>query len=73
MQDEDRVSKGDTTDNQCSSSIWNRMRDTAVPVEQKPNFKVDLRVEGIPKDVILKDEEQTKQIKQSFCDDLKKW
>ena len=57
------------------------MRDTAVPVEQKPNFKVHLRVEGVPEDVILKDEEQMKQINEtveklkdgstSVLDDLK--
>ena len=41
------------------------MRDTAVPVEQKPNFKVHLRVEGVPEDVILKDEEQMKQINET--------
>ena len=58
---ENMRNEGDTTDNQCSSSIWKRMRDTALPVEQKPNFKVDLR-EGVPEDVILEDEEQMKQI-----------
>ena len=41
------------------------MRDTAVPVEQKPNFKVDLRVEGVSEDVILKDEGQMKQINET--------
>ena len=59
------MNNGDTTDNECSSSIWKRMRDTAVPVEQKPNFKVHLRVEGVPEDVILKDEEQMKQINET--------
>ena len=60
-----RGNNGDTTDNECSSSIWKRMRDTAVLVEQKPNFKVHLRVEGVPEDVILKDEEQMKQINET--------
>ena len=65
MQDEDRVNKGDTTDNQYSSSICERMRDTEVSVEQKPKFKADLRVEGVPEDVILKDEEPMKQINET--------
>ena len=64
-QDEDRGNKGDTTDNHYSSSIWEQMRDIGVPVEQKPKFKVDLRVEGVLEDVILKDEEQMKQINET--------
>ena len=82
MQDENRRNEGDTTDNQYSSSIWKRMRDTEVPVEQKNKFKVDSPVGGVPQDAILKDEEQMKQINEtvetlkdgskSVRDDLKK-
>ena len=44
VQDEDMGNKGDTTDNQCSSSIWKRMRDTAVSVEQ--NLPEGCHLEG---------------------------
>ena len=38
---------------------------TEVSVEQKPKFKADLRVEVVTEDVILKDEEQMKQINET--------
>ena len=41
------------------------MRDTEVSVQQEPKFKVDLRVEGVPEDVIVKDEERMKQINET--------
>ena len=31
-------------------------------VDKKPKFEIDLRVEGVPGDAILKDEEQMKEI-----------
>ena len=46
MQNEDRVNKGDTTDNQCSPSIWKQMRDTESSVGERPKFEIGLRVEG---------------------------
>ena len=41
----------DTTDNQ--------MRDAS---EESPEFEIDLRLEGVPQDAILKDEKQMKEI-----------
>ena len=81
MTDDDRGNMDDTTDSQHSSSIWERMRDSEVSVEQKPQIKVELRVGVVFEDVILQDEEQIKQINETFeklkdgsksvCDDLK--
>ena len=60
------------------------MRDTASFFEEKPKFEIDLRVEGVSQDAILKDGEQMKEInktleklKRGSCtksirDDLKK-
>ena len=42
------------------------MRDTEVSVEQKPDLKVHLQMEGVPEDVILNDEEQMMQINETF-------
>ena len=47
----------------CSSSIRSSSVNTRTTLLNKnPNFKVDLRVEGVPENVIFKDEEQMKQI-----------
>ena len=43
------------------------MRSTEVPVEkEEPEFKVDLRIEGIAQDVILEDEEKCVKFKKSL-------
>ena len=84
MQDEGWRNKDDTTDAQCSTSVGQLSRDTETPVAQKPKFEIDLRVEGVPQNVISKDEEQMKEINKtsekltsnsctkSIRDDLKK-
>ena len=35
-------------------------------VEGKPEFEIDLRVEGVPDDVILKDEERMEEINEKL-------
>ena len=35
-------------------------------VEGKPDFEIDLRVEGVPDDVILKDEERMEEINEKL-------
>ena len=76
MQNEDWETKDDTTDKQ--------IRDTALLVEERSEFEIHLRAEGVPQDDILKDEEQMKEINKtseklksststkSIRDDLKK-
>ena len=62
----DRENKGDTTDNQCSPSIWKQMRDTESSVKERPKFETDVRVEGVPQDAILEDEGQMKDINKTL-------
>ena len=60
VQNEDRENKGDTTEN--SVLTGKPVRDTASSVEEQPTFEIDLRVEEVSQDAILKDEEQMKKI-----------
>ena len=66
MQDEEEEIKGNTTDTQFSTSIWKQMRDTEALVDEKPEFEIDLRVEGVPQGAILKHEEQMKEISEKL-------
>ena len=55
--------QGGPTDNPEPPSIWKQKRSAESPVEKKaPEFKVDLRIEGIAQDVIQKDEERMDKI-----------
>ena len=52
--------RGYTTDDLiCTRKL---VRDSEPVDDKKPKFEIDLRVEGVPQDVILKDEEQMKEI-----------
>ena len=44
-----------------SSTFRKLERNSVSPVDKKPEFENDLRVEGVPQDAILKDEEQMKE------------
>ena len=44
-----------------SSTFRKLERNSVSPVDKKPEFEIDLRVEGVPQDAILKDEEQMKE------------
>ena len=64
--------QGIPTDNPEPVSIWKQMRSAESLVEkEEPEFKVDLRIEGIAQDVILKDEERMGNI-QEVVDNLRK-
>ena len=59
MQRVQREEQGNPTDNPELPSARKLERSTESPVEkQEPEFQVDLRIEGIAQDVILKDEER---------------
>ena len=76
MKIEDGEIKNDTTDDQCSTSNWKQMQDTESSVEEKPKLEIDLRVERVLQDAILKDEEQMEEVSEklekSIRDELKK-
>ena len=55
-----REEQGTPTDNPELLSVKKLMRGTVE--EEDPEFKVDLRIEGIAQDVILEDEERNGQI-----------
>ena len=61
-----RAVKGNTTDDQTSSG--KTVRYSVSPVDNKPQFEIDLRVEGISQDAILRNGSCTKSIR----NDLKK-
>ena len=51
--------QGTPTDNPERWSIWKQMRGAESTVEkEEPELKVDLGIEGIAQDVIVKDEER---------------
>ena len=52
--------KSNTTKDPGSSSFRKLERNSVSLVDKKPKCEIDLRVVGVPKDVILKDEEQMK-------------
>ena len=52
--------QGYTTDDQTSSG--KPVRNAVSLVDKKPQFEIDLRMEGVLQDAILKDEEQMKEI-----------
>ena len=53
--------KGDTTVAQLSSGIWKQMRDLEKVV--KPSeIEIDLRMDGIPQEAILRDKQHMKEI-----------
>ena len=54
VQNEGWENKGHTLETQFSTGIWKQMRDTASSVEERPEFEIDLRVEGVSQDAILK-------------------
>ena len=58
--------KVETTDNQCSAGVRKQMQNTESSDEEKPRFEIDLRVEGVLEDVILKDEEQMKEVNEKL-------
>ena len=54
---------GTPTDNPETPCTWKQMRSAESPVEkEEPEFKVDLRIEGIAQDVIPEDEERMDNI-----------
>ena len=54
--------QGDPTEDSETSHSWKRTARSELSVGEKPEFKVDLRIEGIAHDVILPDEERMGQI-----------
>ena len=56
-----REMKVETADEQCSTDIWKQIANSESSVEE-PEIEMDLRVEGVPEDVILKDEERMEEI-----------
>ena len=51
--------RGCTTDDQTSTRRF--VRDPELAVEKKPQFEIDLRVEGVSQDAILHDEAKMKE------------
>ena len=51
---------GCTTDDQTGT--WRLVRDPGPVAEKKPQFEIDLRVEGVSQDAILQDGEKVKEI-----------
>ena len=47
-------------------SIWKQLRDTASSLEERPKFEIDLRVDGVSQDAILKHKEQMKEINETL-------
>ena len=66
MKIEDGKIKNDTTENQCSTITWIQMQDTESSIEEKPKIKIDLRVEEVRQDAILKDEEHMKEVNENL-------
>ena len=75
VQDQEKKIKIETTDNQCSTDVWKQMKDTNQNQRHlhrnhllKKNLisKSSLRVEGVPDEVILKDEEHMKEINEKL-------
>ena len=56
----------ETTDNRCSTGVWKQMQNTESADEEKPRFEIGLQEEGVLEDVILKDEEQRKEINEKL-------
>ena len=55
---ENRDVKSNTTEDPGSSSFKKLGRNSVSPVDKKPKFEIDLRVERVPQVVTWKDEEQ---------------
>ena len=66
VETENRDVKGNTTEDPGSSGFRKLERNSVSPVDKKPKFEIDLRLEGVPQDAILKDEEQLKEINQKL-------
>ena len=49
-----------------TSEATQRMIRLEPTVEKKPQFEIDLRVEGVSQDSILQDEERMKEINEKF-------
>ena len=49
------------TEDPGSTSFRKLERNSVSPVNTEPKFEIDLRVEGVPQDAILKDEEHMKE------------
>ena len=61
-----KENQGTPTDNPEPPSIWKHMRSAELLVEKEdPEFSVDLSIERIAQDVILKDEERMEQIQKA--------
>ena len=56
MSDQEREIQRETTDEQCPTGVWKQITNTRSSVEEKPKFEIDLLVEGVLEDVILKHE-----------------
>ena len=54
--------KGNTTEDPGLSTSKRLVRNSVSLVDKKPQFEIDLRVEGVSQDAILQDEEQMKEI-----------
>ena len=72
VQREQREEQGNPTDKPELLRARKLERRAESTVEKKPEFKVDLRIEGIAQDVILKDEERMGKI-QAAVEKQKKW
>ena len=62
MKEEFGEDAGKPTENSETSRSWKQNCEKDSSVEEKPEFLVDLRIEGIAHDVILKDEERMGQV-----------
>ena len=64
MKEELKEDPGNQTEDSETSRSWKQNCEKDSSVEEKPQFKVDLRIEGIDHYVILKDEERMGQIQE---------
>ena len=64
MKEEPKEDAGNPTEDSETSRSWNQNCEKDFSVEEEPEFKADLRVEGIAHDVILKDKERMDQIQE---------
>ena len=67
------MSKGSKTEDLRSSSLRKLEQNSVSLVDKKPKFEFDLRVEGVPQDAILKDEEQTGERNQQKVGEVENW
>ena len=63
QQQQQQPQQPDTLEGPTSASIGKPLREGFVPEKEEPEFEVDLRIEGIAQDAILKDEERMGKIK----------